>query len=58
MEDHASRARRHIDTALGEGPTIEADAWQHLAAAGIHSILAVADAIKHGLRDIVYELRD
>ncbi len=29
-----------------------------VAAAAVYALLEVADAVKHGLRDVIYELRD
>lgn len=55
MSDHDERASEHLDQALAEdvdGP------WLHVAAAGIHALLHLASEVRHGLRDIVYELRD
>ncbi len=50
--NHRQKATEHLETA-GE----QADAWLHVGIAGVHAMLEVADAIKHGLRDIIYELR-
>lgn len=53
MTDHADKATEHLDAAL-EGE----QGWLHIAAAGVHALLHVADTIRHGLRDVVYEMRD
>lgn len=55
MTDHAQKATQHLEQAAEAEDLSPA---LHLGIAGIHSVLAVADAIKHGLRDIIYELRD
>ena len=33
-------------------------AWLDVGIAGVHAILHLADTIRHGIRDVVYELRD
>jgi phosphatidylethanolamine-binding protein (PEBP) family uncharacterized protein len=55
MSDHDAQATEHLEKALAEGAE---GPWLHVAAAGIHAVMYVADTIRHGLRDIVYELRD
>ena len=55
MTDHAKEAADHLEKAA-EGDHVSPAI--HLGIAGVHAALAVADAIKHGLRDIIYELRD
>lgn len=57
MTDHAEAAQVHLDQALAKVGKDHA-VMVHVGAAGVHAVLAVADAIRHGLRDIVYELRD
>lgn len=46
------KAIEHLE-AIGE----DVDGVMHLGIAGVYAVLEVADAIKHGLRDIIYELR-
>ena len=55
MTDHSEAATGHLEKAA-EGDDVSP--LLHLGIAGVHAVLAVADAIKHGLRDIIYELRD
>ncbi len=55
MVDHAAKATEYLKTALD--PETEHH-WVIVAAAGIHAILHIGDAIKHGLRDVVYEMGD
>lgn len=55
MTDHAKEATEHLQKAA-EGDDVSPTL--HLGIAGIHAALAIADAIKHGLRDVIYELRD
>lgn len=55
LSDHSDKASEHLQRALD--PEEEGD-WLHVAAAGVHAILHVADSIRHGLRDVVYEMRD
>jgi hypothetical protein len=57
MQDHVEAATTHLEQALDKVAK-ERAALVHLGAAGVHAVLAVADVIRHGLRDIVYELRD
>ncbi len=55
MTDHSDKATQHLESALDpEGD----NGWMHVAAAGVHAALHIADAIRHGLRDVVYEMRD
>lgn len=56
MSDHSDKATQHLEKALD--PEDDANGWMHVAAAGVHAVLHVADAIRHGLRDVVYEMRD
>lgn len=49
---HKDRAIEHLEAA-GK----DAEAWTHIGIAGVYAVLHVADAIQHGLRDIIYELR-
>lgn len=55
MTDHAEKATELAEQALEKGASLPAVL---LGAAGVHAALAIADAIRHGLRDIIYELRD
>ncbi len=55
MVDHAAKATEHLESALADDSDKE---WLHVAAAGVHAILHVASTIKHGLRDVVYEMGD
>jgi hypothetical protein len=55
MGAHDEKATEHLEKAA-EGSDISPAL--HLGIAGVHAVLAMADAIKHGLRDIIYELRD
>ncbi len=50
--NHRDHAVEHLESA-GEA----ADTWAHIAIAGVYAVLHVADAVQHGLRDIIYELR-
>ena len=55
MTEWDEQARTHLEKALdaeGGGP------WIHLGAAGVFAVLHLADTIRHGLRDIMYEMRD
>lgn len=53
VKDHGLKAEEHLQKALdGDQP------WIHVASAGIYALLHVSDTIRHGLRDVVYELRD
>lgn len=56
MTDHADRATRHLDKALETAE--EFDPWIHVGAAAVHALLHLSDTVRHGLRDIMYELAD
>lgn len=52
MEPRAE-ALRHLEEAReSDDPRVR------VAVAAVYALLDVADAIKHGLRDVIYELRD
>ena len=52
--DHRAAALAYLEKAsmrADEEPLVA------LGAAGVHALLHMADEVKHGLRDILYELR-
>ena len=51
--DPRAEALRHLEEAReSDDPRVR------VAVAAVYALLDVADAIKHGLRDVIYELRD
>lgn len=56
MPDHADHATTHLEKAIEVAE--EFDPWIHIGAAAVHAVLHLADTIRHGLRDIVYEISD
>lgn len=52
--NHLDEANMLIADIEDENLTVD----QRISLAQVHSNLALAEAIKHGLRDVVYEIRD
>lgn len=56
MTDHADRAEDHLRKA--QETSEEFDPWVHIGIAAVHALLHISNTIRHGLRDIVYEISD
>lgn len=52
--DHREEALRRLAALAGR----EDEPLVQVAVAAVHALLHLSDTVKHGLRDLVYELRD